>query len=137
MDSIQVLILLDLLGSPNPSIPPYFSPTNWLHDSLISIEKRLKQEGLLYPPRWINSKGKEDTGMGRAKGDSFFRTGSWHGGIEDDHLPFVAAGVPVLHLIPTPFPEVWHKKSVSFKITVSFMDWELKSSFSWHLKIDF
>ena len=26
----------------------------------------------------------------------------------DDHLPFIARGVPILHLIPTPFQPVWH-----------------------------
>jgi len=29
--------------------------------------------------------------------------------IEDDHIPFLARGVEVLHLIPSPFPKVWHK----------------------------
>jgi len=28
--------------------------------------------------------------------------------IEDDHKPFQAAGVPILHLIPEHFPRVWH-----------------------------
>ncbi|KAL7750579.1 hypothetical protein RI367_003920 [Sorochytrium milnesiophthora] len=31
------------------------------------------------------------------------------GGIEDDHVPFLDRGVPVLHLIPYPFPTVWHR----------------------------
>ena len=29
--------------------------------------------------------------------------------IEDDHVPFMARGVEVLHLIPMPFPVVWHE----------------------------
>lgn len=29
--------------------------------------------------------------------------------VEDDHIPFVKQGVPVIHLIPLPFPPVWHK----------------------------
>ncbi|VDM04937.1 unnamed protein product [Schistocephalus solidus] len=29
-------------------------------------------------------------------------------GIEDDHIPFIDRGVPVLHLIPLPFPPQWH-----------------------------
>ena len=34
----------------------------------------------------------------------------WIGGlIGDDHVPFLARGVEVLHLIPSPFPEVWHQ----------------------------
>jgi len=31
-----------------------------------------------------------------------------NGLIEDDHIPFYRKKVPVLHLIPTPFPSVWH-----------------------------
>jgi len=30
--------------------------------------------------------------------------------IEDDHIPFLRKGVPILHVIPTPFPVVWHKE---------------------------
>jgi hypothetical protein len=30
-------------------------------------------------------------------------------GIQDDHLPFIMRGVPILHVIPSPFPDVWHK----------------------------
>jgi len=29
-------------------------------------------------------------------------------GVEDDHIPFLRRGVRVLHLIPLPFPRVWH-----------------------------
>ena len=28
--------------------------------------------------------------------------------MEDDHIPFMARGVEVLHIIPNPFPAVWH-----------------------------
>jgi len=31
-----------------------------------------------------------------------------HWGVQDDHIPFMARGVEVLHIIPTPFPSVWH-----------------------------
>ena len=33
---------------------------------------------------------------------------SWTAGIEDDHIPFLKRGVEVLHIIPSPFPLVWH-----------------------------
>lgn len=29
--------------------------------------------------------------------------------IQDDHVPFLARGVEILHIIPSPFPSVWHK----------------------------
>ncbi|KAI7372243.1 hypothetical protein KC336_g20699, partial [Hortaea werneckii] len=36
-------------------------------------------------------------------------TDRWIGGyVEDDHIPFMARGVEILHLIPSPFPSVWH-----------------------------
>ncbi|XP_009278957.1 PREDICTED: glutaminyl-peptide cyclotransferase-like protein [Aptenodytes forsteri] len=38
----------------------------------------------------------------------FFRLSPAPGPVEDDHVPFLQRGVPVLHLIPTPFPPVWH-----------------------------
>ena len=34
-----------------------------------------------------------------------------YSGVEDDHLPFLERGVPILHLIPTPFPRSWHRLS--------------------------
>lgn len=29
--------------------------------------------------------------------------------VSDDHLPFMHRGVDILHIIPSPFPKVWHK----------------------------
>lgn len=28
---------------------------------------------------------------------------------EDDHLPFISRGTEILHIIPHPFPRVWHR----------------------------
>lgn len=39
---------------------------------------------------------------------TFFGDSSNVGNIEDDHLPFLRRGVPILHLISFPFPNVWH-----------------------------
>lgn len=39
---------------------------------------------------------------------------SYQAHIEDDHIPFLMRGVPVLHVIPWPFPDDWHRISVSF-----------------------
>jgi glutaminyl-peptide cyclotransferase len=36
----------------------------------------------------------------------------WAGGsVEDDHIPFMARGVEILHIIPSPFPDEWHKST--------------------------
>uniref|UniRef100_A0A8C4RFS3 glutaminyl-peptide cyclotransferase n=1 Tax=Erpetoichthys calabaricus TaxID=27687 RepID=A0A8C4RFS3_ERPCA len=39
---------------------------------------------------------------------TYFRKDFYLGPVEDDHVPFLKKGVPVLHLISTPFPPVWH-----------------------------
>jgi len=101
------MILLDLLGSPRPSIRSYFIDTSWLFDAMASAERRLARSGAL-------SNGLQQE---LAPGDSFFRprigTQMNHGYIEDDHVPFLHKGVSVLHLIATPFPSVWHTVKVS------------------------
>jgi hypothetical protein len=35
---------------------------------------------------------------------------AWAGGfVQDDHVPFMQRGVDILHIIPSPFPRVWHE----------------------------
>jgi glutaminyl-peptide cyclotransferase len=98
LNSIDHLILLDLLGAAEPSIQSYFLSTAWMFDGLIDIEKRLNGANLA-PTQ-----------------DSFFipRTGLEHNdhGIGDDHIPFLNRGVSILHLIANPFPRVWHRLQV-------------------------
>ncbi|TKA75735.1 hypothetical protein B0A55_05923 [Friedmanniomyces simplex] len=76
LDSIELFVLLDLLGSANPVVPSYFKTTHWAYQLLADVEQRL---------RALNG-----------------------GYIEDDHIPFMARGVEILHFIPSPFPHVWH-----------------------------
>ncbi|KAJ7286210.1 glutaminyl-peptide cyclotransferase-like protein [Mycena rebaudengoi] len=101
---IEHFILLDLLGAVNPRIQSYKLSTAWLFDALISAEKRLGESGAFTYEK--------EQGMAPGKWKSFFvprSTVSYNtGGIEDDHIPFLARGVDVLHLITTPFPPVWH-----------------------------
>lgn len=37
------------------------------------------------------------------------RTVGAYASASDDHLPFIARGTEILHVIPHPFPHVWHK----------------------------
>ncbi|PWN50338.1 hypothetical protein IE53DRAFT_406215 [Violaceomyces palustris] len=99
IDTIEMLVLLDLLGTRDPTVPSFFESTEWAHREWQGIEKRLSKLGLLYPA------GRVDPSP------SFFTDRKSFGGIEDDHLPFLANGVPILHIIPSPFPSVWHKLS--------------------------
>ncbi|KAG6328649.1 hypothetical protein ID866_10439 [Astraeus odoratus] len=98
--TIEHLILLDILGSPNPSICSYFIDTAWLFDAMIYAEQRLHKLGLLAD--W------EDATHFR----SFFlprrSTEFRYGLIEDDHVPFLQTGVSVLHVIPSLPPSIWH-----------------------------
>jgi len=97
---ISLFVLLDLLGAANPEIPSYFQSTHWAYQRMSSIEGRLRQMGLLEskpgPQPFLPHSGKMATD---------FNGGGFVG---DDHVPFMARGAPVLHLIPTPFPPVWH-----------------------------
>lgn len=96
LHSIDMLVLLDLLGAPDPAFYSYFRNTDRWHGLMSNIEKSCSELGLL--KRY--SKGKPE--------QTYFRPQSGGWGIEDDHIPFLRRGVPILHLIPHPFPEVWH-----------------------------
>ncbi|KAJ3513744.1 hypothetical protein NLJ89_g2777 [Agrocybe chaxingu] len=104
LGGIDHLILLDLLGAPNPSIRSFFLDTAWLFDSLVSVEKRLGDSGSF-------AHSKED-GMAPGQWKTWFRPRTTNtanfGYIGDDHVPFLRRGVSVLHIIAEPFPHVWH-----------------------------
>lgn len=99
LESIELFVLLDLLGSTNPAVPSYFKTTHWAYKNMASVEERLRKANKLKSKSegnflWEGDKSEQDR---------------WSGGmIEDDHIPFMARGVEILHIIPSPFPAVWH-----------------------------
>ncbi|XP_077142536.1 glutaminyl-peptide cyclotransferase-like protein isoform X2 [Ranitomeya variabilis] len=93
LDAIDLFVLLDLLGAPGPLVLSHFSETRSHFMRLVTIEKRLHGLGLLDAHR-VDS--------------PYFRPDLYFGAVEDDHVPFLQRGVPVLHVISTPFPAVWH-----------------------------
>lgn len=98
LNQISLFVLLDLLGATNPKIPSYFLPTHWAYKAMSKVESRMRALGLLEStPKspFLPDSEKLANQFGRA-------------GVSDDHIPFMARGVPVLHMIPTPFPTVWH-----------------------------
>ncbi|KAK7034077.1 hypothetical protein VNI00_012508 [Paramarasmius palmivorus] len=107
LGGIEHLILLDLLGAPQPHIRSFFPDTGWLYDNLMSAEKRLGNSGAF--------KHGDSNDMDADKWKSYFvkRSGHQvaHGYVGDDHVPFLHRGVPILHLIAEPFPAVWHRLS--------------------------
>lgn len=99
LHSISLFVLLDLLGSSDPNIPSYFLTTHWAYKNLATLEKRMRDLKLLQaaPAKpFFPDADKPASRFG-------------HGYISDDHVPFMQRGVDILHLIPSPFPSVWHK----------------------------
>ena len=93
---LELFVLLDLLGAKDPKVPSYFPTTHWAYREFAAVEKELR-----------------DTGRFKSTGGRWFheadKTRGWWGGmVGDDHVPFMQRGVEVLHLIPNPFPRVWH-----------------------------
>ncbi|KAK3399243.1 kinase-like domain-containing protein [Sordaria brevicollis] len=96
---IDLFVLLDLLGSADPGVPSYFQTTHWAYKNMATVESRMRSLGLLETkPKnpFLPESGKLNEHFGRAY-------------VGDDHQPFMAKGAPVLHMIPTPFPHVWHR----------------------------
>jgi len=96
--SISLFLLLDLLGSADPNVPSYFQTTHWAYQHMAQIESRMRKLSLL------ESKAERPFLPDENKQPGAFMTGF----VQDDHVPFMARGVEVLHIIPTPFPPVWH-----------------------------
>ncbi|KAF9420579.1 hypothetical protein BGZ94_009091 [Podila epigama] len=99
-----------------------WSSTQWAHRHSISIEERLWEAGL----HGVQALSKARQGGGdKANEDDedademddledklplegFMTDKQPWGGVEDDHIPFLHRGVPIFHVIPVPFPSVWH-----------------------------
>ncbi|KAJ3105373.1 hypothetical protein HDU97_008127 [Phlyctochytrium planicorne] len=101
LESIELFVLLDLLGTPEVKLLNLQEQTTWAWNRLVDIESRLAQLNLL--------SSNHITAMGTGESGYFVPGGSpFVGGIEDDHKPFLDRGVPVVHVIPASFPSVWH-----------------------------
>jgi glutaminyl-peptide cyclotransferase len=113
LNSIDLFLLLDLLGGKSPSVPSYFMTTHWAYKHIAELEDRLRKLGLFKSsPNHPSKLGKRDRKPGEAHflPDANKKDGRFYGGlIEDDHIPFMARGVEILHMIPTPFPYQWHE----------------------------
>jgi len=97
LEAMDVFILLDLIGTSDTKFCDIFSRTLSYYRDMQKIEDQLRSAGLI---------DSERTAMFSNHSLQFME----HvGGIEDDHIPFLSKGVPVLHLISYPFPSVWHR----------------------------
>ncbi|EFW99429.1 glutaminyl-peptide cyclotransferase [Grosmannia clavigera kw1407] len=98
LSSISLFVLLDLLGSASPKVPSYFQTTHWAYQHMAALEERMRKLELL------ESRPQRNFLPEAAKSSTQFARGF----VEDDHVPFMARGVDILHIIPSPFPRVWH-----------------------------
>ena len=103
LESISLFVLLDLLGAKDPKMPSWFRTTHWAYQLMAGLEKRLREMGEF-------KSGDGSAWLTDAEKDAHTSSSAFHSyAMEDDHLPFMARGVEVLHLIPSPFPAVWHR----------------------------
>uniref|UniRef100_A0A665VPA0 Glutaminyl-peptide cyclotransferase n=1 Tax=Echeneis naucrates TaxID=173247 RepID=A0A665VPA0_ECHNA len=93
LDGMDLLVLLDLIGAPSPYFGNQFPRTTIWLSRLQSIEKRLHSMNQL---------------VDHPNSVQYFWPNRPVGHIQDDHIPFLNRGVRILHLIPSPFPSVWH-----------------------------
>ena len=112
IQSIEMFVLLDLLGAKGPKIPSYYKLTHWLYQKMAKLEGRMRTLELLHSSP--NHKKRSDER--RAAEPMFFYetekkdSDQWMGEyIDDDHRPFLERGVDIFHIIATPFPRFWHE----------------------------
>lgn len=93
--SIELFVLLDLLGGDSTSFLNHFpAETGHIYNMMSNIENMLGRKGALHTRKKTFFADKWGRGQNTR--------------IEDDHMPFLKKGVPVLHMIPVPFPHQWH-----------------------------
>ncbi|KAM3594975.1 uncharacterized protein V6R79_016296 [Siganus canaliculatus] len=93
LHGIDLFVLLDLIGAADPHFGNQFSSTTHWLSRLQNIEKRLHSMNQL---------------VNHPNSVQYFWPDRPVGHIQDDHIPFLNRGVRILHLIPSPFPVVWH-----------------------------
>ncbi|KAJ9626998.1 hypothetical protein H2203_003458 [Taxawa tesnikishii (nom. ined.)] len=97
LDSIELFLLLDLLGSANPTVPSYFKTTHWAYQRMAEIESRLRSLKQFRSSPLILLKCRHQVRKGAKKHRFFMKQTST-----------TTIGVEILHMIPAPFPHVWH-----------------------------
>ena len=96
LSKIDLMVLLDLLGCKDGTNFYSFHPSGSKID--LEFKRLIAMEEKLYPRSYLKRFFIESAQFKSFKGQA----------VEDDHTPFLPFGVPILHLIPLPFPSVWH-----------------------------
>ncbi|XP_076100392.1 glutaminyl-peptide cyclotransferase-like [Mytilus galloprovincialis] len=116
LQTIKLLVLLDLIGSADVAFRNFFPDTSKEFENLVKLEKVLNEKDFL------NKEGVKKRSPLFVTDNRFSYFG---GGIEDDHIPFLRKGVKILHLISSPFPRVWHtmgddETAIDYDVTDNF-----------------
>ncbi|KAI5625110.1 glutaminyl-peptide cyclotransferase-like, partial [Silurus asotus] len=93
LHAVDLFILLAVIGARSPTFVNHFENSARWFDRLVLAEKRLHNLGLL---------------SSHPSGQVYFRKDLTVAPVDDDHIPFLQQGVPVLHIIATPFPSYRH-----------------------------
>lgn len=100
LQNMRLFVLLDLLGAARPRIPTYSDTTKKEFKQLVEIEDRLTAAQLIH--KHPSTRSIRYFHFIERVGGGLF--------IQDDHVPFYQRGFRhILHLIPSPFPSVWHR----------------------------
>ncbi|KAH8415680.1 hypothetical protein KR222_008659, partial [Zaprionus bogoriensis] len=94
LQSIEVVVTLNLIGAPNHIYMSHYESTFPLHNKLVDIEAQLRKSGKLSACHQLFHKLRDH--------DSDF---------EDDHYPLITEGVAALHVVPHTYPDVWHTEA--------------------------
>lgn len=96
LSSIDLMVLLDLLGAKDAVVSSFFPTTHWVYIHLANLEAKLRAVSAF--------KTSPEVPIFDAT-RQFWTSGTT---VLDDHVPFMTKGVEILHVIPLPFPQTWH-----------------------------
>lgn len=108
LSAIDLMILLDLVGTRQTRFGNWFPQTAHLYSRMSLIESLLYTSGLLLLLEPSADHAQRQYTPYFYDAESVLTDGDPRLGIQDDHVPFMTRGVPVVHLISYPFPDVWH-----------------------------
>ncbi|KAK9765084.1 hypothetical protein K7432_006870 [Basidiobolus ranarum] len=97
IEAIELFVLLDLIGAKGSTIWNLQYSTTPAFKQLAELERRFSEHSYLTKSTTTSNSG------------DYFRSQLYGGGIDDDHRPFLQYEVPIVHLIPAYFPDVWHQ----------------------------
>jgi glutaminyl-peptide cyclotransferase len=95
LSQISIFVLLDVLGSVNPTIPSHFLITHWAYKKMANLEVRLRKISLLETLPLSAFLPETNETIRQAER-------------ADDYVPFMDRKIPFLHLLPSPLPPNRH-----------------------------